>query len=79
MKIDQPYCSHCTACEQQECYSPLVCNFNENCEYKDKYMKDLKFGYELGIELLKLCDNYNPSISEKTNKIYDQLYDKYYK
>jgi hypothetical protein len=56
-----------------------VCDFSDDCEYKDTYLRDLKFGYELGIELLKLCDNYNPAISAITTKIYDELYEKYHK
>jgi hypothetical protein len=74
---DDIYCSKCNGCCGEEgCCSPLRC-IQEDGLYCDKYLIDLKFGYEMHEELLKLLED-DIQYKKQIDNLFDVLYKKYY-
>lgn len=73
-----PYCPECDACGEEDCCSPLMCKQSEKGDYCEKYLIDMKFGYRMYIDLMKLisCDE---RYKEKIDEIWKRNYDKTYK
>lgn len=76
-----PYCSECSACGEEGCCSPLMCNQSEEGHHCAYYLRTLKYTYELHEAFIKhLYENEdaNKDIIEQLNKIDDVIYAKYY-
>lgn len=74
-----PYCKECSACGHEGCCSPLICTFGDNCDYKETYLKDLKFGYTMYSELFEFLVRKEIAFGdEEWNKIWNEKYDLIY-
>lgn len=75
--MENPYCKVCGACGEEGCCSPLTCDFTEGCEYKDIYLKDLKYGYLLMQRLYDYLDHNHDgqAIKEIEDKTYNDIYE----
>lgn len=40
-----PYCKLCSSCGESGCCSPMMCSFEEGCEYRNTYITELKENY----------------------------------
>lgn len=68
-----PYCSECSGCGDEGCCSPLMCKQSPNGNYCGTYLNDLKFGYKMHLDIMKLISD-----DERYKKQIDELYDKNY-
>ena len=78
--IESPYCPICEGCGESGCCSPLICEMSVNGKYCQTYLRDLKMGYELHGKLMDtiLDDGEHKKVNEIEEKLYDELFDKYY-
>lgn len=72
------YCKECTSCGVEGCCSALSCNpSSPNCLYPKTYINDLKFGYEMYHELMKIIDD-DPKYEKQINELLEKMFRKYY-
>jgi hypothetical protein len=72
-----PYCPVCSACGEDGCCSAMSCKQDPAGHYCKTYLRDLKFGYMMYKELMKLLDGdekYEKQIDELRDKTYDNIY-----
>lgn len=72
-----PYCSDCEACGEEGCCSPLMCKQSEKGDYCEKYLRDLKFGYRMYNDIMKLLEG-DEKYKEQIDEIWERNYDKTY-
>lgn len=66
-----PYCKLCSACGESGCCSPMMCSFEEGCEYKNGYLKELKEEY---IFVREFYEKIYPTLPEVVQKDITDLY-----
>lgn len=71
------YCDVCNGCGEEGCCSPIKCTQSPDGKYCQTYLKDLKFGYTMSLELLELIKN-DPKYKDEIDKIFDKTYGKIY-
>jgi hypothetical protein len=69
-----PYCPVCNACGEVGCCSAMSCKQDPNGHYCETYLKELKFGYIMYHELLKMVDG-DEKYKEHVDKLWDEKYD----
>ena len=77
-----PYCPICSACGEDGCCSPLACKNDPEGHYCDKYRDDLRFGYAMHEDIMKIIyedEEIYGELIEKIDKQFDKNYEKYYK
>ena len=69
-----PYCKGCNdACGHDGCCPATMCNFGKDCQYKDVYLRDLKYGYYNAEDLIKLIyDTDNQELINNMHFIFDE-------
>lgn len=70
-----PYCPICDACGEEGCCSALQCSQHPDGKYCRGYMNDLRFGYKMYDELMKIAYD---SHKEEIDKVFDIIWDTYY-
>jgi hypothetical protein len=73
-----PYCSVCSGCGEEGCCSATICKQDPNGSYCKTYLMDLKFGYIMYKELMKIIDG-DKKYEEQIDKIWDEVYDNVYR
>lgn len=68
-KEQSSYCKICSACGEEGCCSPLLCQQHKDGAYCDWYLRDLKYGYKSYNDILKYIDDNFP----KDSKIYKDI------
>lgn len=72
-EIYSPYCKSCDACGHDGCCPATMCNFGPKCQYRDIYLNDLKYGYYVAEDLIKLIyDTDNQELINKMHFIFDE-------
>lgn len=66
-----PYCKLCSACGESGCCSPMMCSFEEGCEYKNGYLKELKEDY---LFVREFYEKIYPNLTEEIQKDIMDLY-----
>lgn len=70
-----PYCPICTGCGEEGCCSPLGCTMDKDGTYCESNLKDLKYGYRMYKELMKLFyDDNKEQIDKIISKVWDEVY-----
>ena len=66
-----PYCKLCTACGEIGCCSPMMCSFEEGCDYKNTYLRELKENYIFVREFYeKIYPNLPKEVQEDITELY---------
>ena len=73
-----PYCPVCDACGEDGCCSAMSCQQHPDGHYCKTYLRDLKFGYRMYKELMRLIED-DKKYKEQVDKIWDETYDGIYK
>jgi len=74
-----PYCSVCGACGEEGCCSALVCS-QEDGDYCETYLKELRFGYAVNKQLHnELYNKLSKELQEEWDKIWNEAYDNIFK
>jgi hypothetical protein len=73
------HCPECSGCGDEFCCSPLRCKMSENGgDYCQIYLTDLKYGYSVKNDLLKMIGK-DPKYKELVDEIIDRNYDRFYR
>lgn len=70
-----PYCKICSACGEEGCCSPVMCEQHKDGEYCGSYLRDLKFNYTL---LNAFEENIYDKMSDELKKEYDELWNQHF-
>jgi len=76
-----PYCRICGACGEEGYCSPLSCKNHSDGNYCNGYMDDLKFGYAMYDDIMKIIDGDSErykELKEEIDKKFDKNFDIYY-
>jgi len=68
-----PYCSVCSACGEDGCCSPLMCDQKPEGAYCAGYLIDLRFGYYMNSWFQ---NNLYEGLTEDQKKLYDEEWNK---
>lgn len=81
VESESVYCNICSACGEEGCCSPLLCQQHKDGSYCEWYLRDLKYGYKSYNDIIKYIDeNYNDDsdLIKKIKEINDENYNKFY-
>ena len=73
-----PYCPICDSCGEDGCCSALSCQQHPDGDYCKTYLRDLKFGYKMYKNLMRLVED-DPNYKEQIDEIWDKTYDEIYR
>jgi hypothetical protein len=69
-----PYCKICTACGEDGCCSALMCSFEDDCEYKQTYLAELREGYKFTREFYnKIYDKLSEELKKEVDQIFNEI------
>lgn len=77
-----PYCPVCSACGEEGCCSALMCRHDPNGRYCAGYTDDLRFGYAMYDDIMKIIHEEKEKYKELIEKIdgkFDENYDIFYR
>jgi hypothetical protein len=69
-----PYCPVCSGCGEDGCCPATMCEQSPEGDYCQTYLKELKFGYIMYHEILKMIDG-DEKYEEKVNEVFDKTWD----
>ncbi len=72
-----PYCPICSSCGEDGCCPATMCEHHSDGYYCDRNLAELRFGYIMYHQLMKLIDGdpkYTDKVSELWNEIYDNIF-----
>ena len=75
-----PYCKSCESCGDTGCCKPTICSRDENCEYLQTNLNELKFGWSMNEYFQSEIYPHLPEeIKAKYDGRWDTEYDKWNK
>lgn len=72
------YCPVCESCGEDGCCSALNCMHTPNGYYCETYLNELKFGYKMYHQLIKLVED-DERYKKLIDKIWNDTYDDQFK
>jgi hypothetical protein len=72
------YCSVCSGCGEEGCCSPLMCKQSPDGHYCEFYLKNLKFGYVMYENLMKILEG-DEKYKEQIDELWDDTHNYIYK
>jgi hypothetical protein len=79
-ELYSPYCKICEACGEEGCCSAMCCQQHSEGDYCKSYLADLKFGYLMYKEMMKIVGDdpkYKQEIEAVFNRTYNAIYVEY--
>lgn len=77
MSDHDQYCKECGACGEEYCCPPTQCKQTSECDYRQSYLKDLKFGYEMYMWAIDNIE-FTPEQESMFKKKWLETFNKYY-
>lgn len=70
-----PYCPVCDSCGEDGCCPATSCEQDPRGHYCETYLKELKFGYIMYHDILKIVDG-DPKYDDQISKVSDENWDR---